>query len=542
MNKRKSTRQHAVCLGAALLLLCGMAMPVYAEPENPEQNPTDVTVITEQTTSEITDTETNTIAQTSDVTAETETETTTETTTTTEVTTTGTTIVRTEMTPPDPLEMIESEENATGGITICSFRWTCEHTVEIPAQIDGKPVTEIAAEAFKYCYADNVLLPDTVTHIGNRAFEGCVYLESITIPSACVSIGEAAFSGCKALETVNLSDSVQEIGRNAFAETAFLAQQTGDAITLGNGILYAYRGTAEAYTVPDTVRIIGAEAFAGNETLRKVVISENVKQIQQGAFSGCSALAEIETPDTINAVAADAFADTKWLTSGKEDYRILGKMLIAYSGKDSVAEVPDGVQVINDEAFAAQKGITTVRLPASVRKICDGAFRDCPSLQVAEFGDQLTTIGADAFRNCRTLNYLRFGYALETIGDHAFVDCPNLVELYLPDTVTSIGEQALGYGYDEKKGYQRMKNEMVLYANTAVIREYANAETIAHQPLPDAENTAPAPIVTEPENVRQGFGTVRGKAWIPAVALGGLLILAVGIYRGFRRKKELASD
>lgn len=542
MNKRKSTRQHVISLGTALLLLCGMAMPIYAEPETPEQTTT-VTDTTEQTTTEIAETEADPAAQTTGETAGTESETTTDTTTsTTEETTTGTTAVRTEMTPPDPLEMIVSEENADGGITIQSFCWTCEHTLEIPAQINGKPVTQIAAEAFKYCYADSVLLPDTVTHIGDRAFEGCVYLENITIPSACVSIGEAAFSGCKALAAVTLPDSVQEIGRNAFAETAFLAQQGGDAIILGNGILYTYRGTSEAYTIPETVRIIGAEAFAGNETLRKVSIPANVQQIQQGAFAGCTALAEIETPETIDMIAADAFADTKWLTSGKEDFRILGKMLIAYSGKDSVAEIPDGVQVINEKAFSTQKGITTVKLPASVRKICDGAFQDCPSLQVVEFGDQLTEIGANAFRNCRTLNYLRLGHALETIGDYAFVDCPSLVELYLPDTVRNIGEQAFGYGYDEKKGYQRMKNEMVLYANSAAIREYANAETISHQPLPDAENTAPAPIVTEPENVRQGFGTVRGKAWIPAVALGGLLVVAVGIYRGIRRKKESASD
>ncbi len=542
MNKRKSTRQHVISLGTALLLLCGMAMPIYAEPETPAQTTT-VTDTTEQTTTEIAETEADPAAQTTGETAGTESETTTDTTTsTTEETTTGTTAVRTEMTPPDPLEMIVSEENADGGITIQSFRWTCEHTLEIPAQINGKPVTQIAAEAFKYCYADSVLLPDTVTHIGDRAFEGCVYLENITIPSACVSIGEAAFSGCKALAAVTLPDSVQEIGRNAFAETAFLAQQGGDAIILGNGILYTYRGTSEAYTIPETVRIIGAEAFAGNETLRKVSIPANVQQIQQGAFAGCTALAEIETPETIDMIAADAFADTKWLTSGKEDFRILGKMLIAYSGKDSVAEIPDGVQVINEKAFSTQKGITTVKLPASVRKICDGAFQDCPSLQVVEFGDQLTEIGANAFRNCRTLNYLRLGHALETIGDYAFVDCPSLVELYLPDTVRNIGEQAFGYGYDEKKGYQRMKNEMVLYANSAAIREYANAETISHQPLPDAENTAPAPIVTEPENVRQGFGTVRGKAWIPAVALGGLLVVAVGIYRGIRRKKESASD
>ena len=530
MNKGNGIRLGAVCFGAAMLLYCGAALPVYAEPDETEADPAAVTDVTDMTAAiEEETTVTEESSETEDTTTE---ESTTD-------TTTGTTAERTEMTPPDPLDMIQSEENADG-VTITSFRWTCENTVEIPAKIGVKPVTEIAPEAFKYCYADAVLLPDTVTKIGDRAFEGCAYLQSMTLPKNCVSIGTSAFSGCTALETVTLSDSIQEIGQDAFADTPFLSQQTGDAVILGNGILYAYHGTAAEYTVPETVRIIGAKAFAGTESLHKIVIPQNVSQIQQGAFAGCTALTEIESPDTLEVLAADAFTDTKWMTNSKEDYLTIGKILIAYRGKDSVADVPDGIQIINAEAFAEQNGITTVHLPESVREVRDGAFRDCPSLQVVEFGDDLTVIGADAFRNCRTLNYLRLGHALETIGDHAFAGCASLVEVYLPDTVNTIGEQAFGYGYDEEKGYLRMKNEMVLYANSAVIRGYAEAEGIAHEPLPDAENTEPAPVVTEPENASPGFGEVRGKAWIPAVGLGGILVLVGGVTWFIRRKKESA--
>lgn len=526
MNKGK----RITLVLSTILMLCFAAMPVWAEPKNPEED-----------SAAVTDEVTDAAEETPDAPADweiTEEEITTEE-TTTEVTTTYTTVVRTEMTPPDPLAMIKSEENADG-VTITSFRWTCEETVEIPAKINGKPVTEIAEKAFKYCYADAVLLPDTVTKIGDRAFEGCAYLQSMTLPKACVSIGEAAFSGCKALETVALPDNVQDIGQDAFADTPFLSQQTGDAVILGNGILYAYCGTASEYTVPDNVKIIGANAFAGTESLKKVTIPKGVTQIQQGAFAGCTALSEIIAPDTIGSLAADAFADTKWMTNNKEDYLILGKMLLAYCGKDSVAEVPDGIEIINAEAFAGQNGITTVHLPESVREVHDDAFRDCSSLQVVEFGDNLTVIGADAFRNCRTLNYLRLGHALETIGDHAFAGCASLVEVYLPDTVNTIGEQAFGYGYDEEKGYLRMKNEMVLYANSSAVREYAKTEDIAHEPLPDAENTEPAPVVTEPENASAGFGQIRGTAWIPAVGLGGILVLVGGVTWFIRRKKESA--
>ena len=526
MNKGNGFLQRTAAFCAAVLLLSGAALPVFAEPD---AEPADVPAAAEENPNPDAQTETT------DVTADTTAEETTG--TTAEITT----VVHTEMTPPDPLTMIRYEAAEDGGICITSFRWTCEETVEIPPQIEGKPVTEIGAEAFKYCYADAVALPDTVKKIGARAFEGCAYLQAMPIPKSCVSIGDGAFSGCKMLGNVILPETVREIGREAFAETAYLNGQLGDAVILGSGILYDYRGTDTAYTVPADVKIIGAEAFAGAESLRKITIPQSVTQIQQGAFAGCTALAEIEAPDTFTSLAADAFADTKWLTDSKEDFLTLGKMLIAYQGKESTVEVPEGIQVINAGAFAGNNGITALRLPESVREIRSGACSGCASLQVAEFGDALTAIGDDAFLNCSTLNYLRLGHALETVGDRAFAGCPRLTEVYLPDTVKTLGEKAFGYSFDGESGFRRLKNELVLYSNTGTVREYADAEGIAHEPLPDAENTEPAPIVTEPENASPGFGTIRGKAWIPAAGLGGVLVLA-GFIRFVMRKRRNAAD
>ena len=144
MNKGNGFLHRSAALCAAILLLGGAAMPVFAEPENAPEDPPAVT----DAAGENPDPD----AETTDITADTTTEI-----TTTDTTAEITTVVHTEMTPPDPLTMIRSEAAADGGICIQSFRWTCEKTVEIPAQIDGKPITEIGAEAFKYWYADAVL-------------------------------------------------------------------------------------------------------------------------------------------------------------------------------------------------------------------------------------------------------------------------------------------------------------------------------------------------------------------------------------------------
>ena len=52
----------------------------------------------------------------------------------------------------------------------------------------------------------NVVIPDSVTGIGDLAFEGCTGLTSIVIPDSVTSIGDGAFLGCDNLESIDLPD------------------------------------------------------------------------------------------------------------------------------------------------------------------------------------------------------------------------------------------------------------------------------------------------------------------------------------------------
>ncbi len=537
MNKRYGVFQRTAAWAAALLLTGCMTAPVFAEQEEPLA--ADPPAVTEETAVPAENPEQTDVTENTEDTGTTDTtDTTAETTDTTETTTEGTTAEITTMAPPETLDMLEYETLPQGGVRILYFRWTVEETVEIPAEINGQPVTEIGEAAFKYCYADSVVLPATVQRIGDRAFEGCAYLQAMTIPADCTAIGASAFAGCKKLETVFIPEKVTEIGAKAFDNTPFLNNQAGDTVILGSGILYACRSSASELTIPDTVRTIAADACAGLEQLRSVTIPDSVTCIQSGAFAHCTALAEIHTPDTIESLAADAFADTKWEGAGKDDFLTLGNMLYRYRGSENEVAVPDGIRIINDEAFAGNNAVTVIRLPESVHKIRNGAFRECASLQVAEFGDQLSEIGEDAFRSCKTLNYLRLGHALETVGAHAFADCPNLTEIYLPDTLKNVGAQAFGYGTADSGSFVLLKNELTLYANAQAVRNYAEAAGINHAPLPDEENTEPAPIVTTAENEKAGFGKISGTAWIPACAFGGMLIAGGAIGCAVRRRRE----
>lgn len=505
MNDRKGMR---ILFTAAAGLLCALmqVLPAAAEPE-------------ETTAAE------TTIAPVETMTATTEPETTTTTTITT----------------PDPVTVLEYETLADGTLRLTRFRWSCERSVTLPDAIGGKQITEIGDEAFRYCYADEIILPKSLKKIGYAAFMGDVYLQKITIPQGCTEIDASAFANCKALAAIELPQTVTFIGKDALAGTAFIEQKSGDCIVLGSGILYAYKGSAAELTVPDTVKIIGENACAGHEEMTALTIPSSVTAICKNAFAGCAALRTVRALGTLTSVAEGAFADTAWYDRAqKENFLMLGGCLLHYGGSETAVKVSDSVHAIGDAAFAGNTAITTLELPNTVAAVGDRACSGCSSLQVVMLGDAVRHIGASAFEDCTTLRYLQLGHALETIGDHAFAGCKALSEVYLPNTVTAIGTQAFGYRYTaEIDIYHRMDTALTLYANCEAGKAYAAEAGISNAPLPDAGNTETAPeVTTKLSSTAQSVGSPRGKAWIPALLLGTVLVVFGGITAIFRIRKR----
>ncbi len=147
-------------------------------------------------------------------------------------------------------------------------------TVEIPAEIDGRPVTGIGDGAFK-ATANNinaVVIPSSVTYIGDFAFYGCSALTQIVIPDSVTSIGTGAFKDCTALTTVTLSATLKTIGDACFWGCTKLA----------------------AVTVPATVTVIGMGAFWNCTALESVTIPASVTEIGDAAFYYCTGLKSAE--------------------------------------------------------------------------------------------------------------------------------------------------------------------------------------------------------------------------------------------------------
>ena len=216
----------------------------------------------------------------------------------------------------------------------------------IPSEIEGLPVKRIENPAFRDQNMTSVVIPDTVTSIGEYAFWSCNFLEKVTLSSSLAEIGQGAFSDIS-LKDVELPDSLVSIGENAFKNTALTSVTIPKNLTsIGdgafsynegltkievaadhpsykseNGVLLTKDGTKlmqypigrqqTEYTVPDGVKIIGCFAFAyenRNMTCpNKIVLPDSVEGIERSAFENCAGLTELTLSDSLKYIEGWAF-------------------------------------------------------------------------------------------------------------------------------------------------------------------------------------------------------------------------------------------
>jgi len=198
-----------------------------------------------------------------------------------------------------------------------------------------------------------VVIPDSVTHIGMNAFNGCGSLANLELGSGVEVIDTNAFKLCVALTELAIPDSVTEIWPSAFESCTAL-----ECVTLGS-----------------SVRTIGNYAFLNCESLNGVVIPDSVTSIGGSAFEYCYNLETVTLGSGVETIGDGAF------------------------GKTALTEVviPDGVNYIGYWAFWDCKQLETVTLGNSVAAIEDNAFSGCGGLGAVTFKGDAPTFGASTF-------------------------------------------------------------------------------------------------------------------------------------------------
>ena len=140
---------------------------------------------------------------------------------------------------------------------------TCTDTkIVIPPTYRGKPVTGITN--LKNTFANEVVIPDSVTFIGRDAFYFCTAMKSLTLPDSVISIGEYAFYNCTGLKNIVIPDSVTSLGWGVFENCTGLTGVTvGRRVTSIEGQTFKHCSSLKSVTIPGSVTSIGFEAFAG---------------------------------------------------------------------------------------------------------------------------------------------------------------------------------------------------------------------------------------------------------------------------------------
>ena len=287
-------------------------------------------------------------------------------------------------------------------------------------------VTKIGDEAFKgNKKVTSVTIPGSVKDIGNNAFEGCEKLERVTFTNPDTAtdtllIRLSAFKGCTKLTDIEIPARTYQIVGNIFKGCTSLTEVkvnaanpyyfTEDGVLFGpalveyepqyedNYVLLTYpAGRQGAYTIPSAVH------------------GKTIDQIWTSGFEGAAGLTDISIPASIGRIGTAAFEST---------------------GLTDVV-IPDTVQQVDAAVFELCPSLVSVKLPAGLTEIDQYMFANCTSLQYVDMPDSITKINIYAFHNCTSLTSLALPKNLASLSVGCFEKCINLQYIVVPPSVVS---------------------------------------------------------------------------------------------------------
>ena len=369
--------------------------------------------------------------------------------------------------------------------------------------IHDNPLANKAALYINGAPLVDLVIPSTVTSLGDYSFVGCTSIKTVTMEDGVTNIGDYAFYRCSGIESVILGNSVKFVDALAFAECtalcrvvipksieqmgygAFLSVENVKTVEfLGDiedwckvsfeagGCANLLEGGAELYingellvnlVIPDTITEIKAYTFCHCNSIKSVVVPSSVTAIGERAFYQCDSIEEITLGQGVLSIGEYAFHNCNlkkviyngslenWCNIDFCGYSAspMSGLTELYIDSEPLTEVvlPEGITAIKNHTFQNCKSIVSVTIPNSITSIGDYAFFECVSISSISLPEGVTSIGNSAFLSCESLASLSLGSSLTSIGKSAFGRCGLIESVVLPNTLETIGDEAFSDCY-----------------------------------------------------------------------------------------------
>lgn len=302
-----------------------------------------------------------------------------------------------------------------------------------------------------------VIIPDGVTLIGERAFNNCKNLKKLILSDSLIDISSSAFSGCENLEEIVLPKNIKKLGYRAF----------GDCKRLKRII------------IPDGIEELEWGVFAGCENLEEIVLPNSIKKIDKQIFLNCKKLTNVILPESITTLPDEFFRGCEKLdiTLPKTITKLGSRV---FSGCTHLTHFPINAASFESECFKDCRSLRQILLNPNTPYIPESAFMGCTNLESISYaGTNNLIIGESSFKNCKTLK--KVPHFVRKYNKHAFEGCDSIKEITITDSHIPEG------CFQNCKGLEKInETDIVIFSMDSFA--FSGCDSLTNVELPNIRN------------------------------------------------------
>lgn len=231
-------------------------------------------------------------------------------------------------------------------------------------------------------YSSAVNIPASVQHgstftvrgIDANAFAMMSGVTSVAIPATVDTMGYDAFRGCSGLQRVDITNLT------SWANIDFKNERSTPFSNAGVG-MYLNNQPVKAVSIAGSIRTVKPYVFQGIGSITTLSVAEGVRQISTSAFKGCTGLTTVTLPASIDSIGLNAFNGCSALAKANipANVKVVAGGIFANTALQSIV-IPDGVYLIDNQAFLNCASLKSVNIGSGVRKLNLMVFDGCSQL------------------------------------------------------------------------------------------------------------------------------------------------------------------